>query len=266
MDSRLAAVEARVRRFADSGDHSRLMEPGAMDDARQLWQGSLRSAAGDPAKVPVGVVRSLAYFHWYRGQVRTDEEQERDVVTALVLFRMLLGRAAGQIPDEAQGPLLDYLASRGMYMFSAYQRTGQAADLDRAVSALQDAATVCAADDPGRPGILANLGLFLHARYQRNGDGADLDAAIDAGRQAAASAAAEYRTMTLVNLTGLLYSRYLAAGDGADLDAAVNAVYEAIDGLAAGGTDSAGALFDPGRRAPGPVPARRRSPGSRRRG
>ena len=104
MADRLAAVESRLRRFADAGDPSGLTEPGALQDARDVWAAALRSAGGDPREIPVRTVASLAHFDWYASQVRPGEEKEKHRVRSLVLFRLLLGRAADRIPDEALSP------------------------------------------------------------------------------------------------------------------------------------------------------------------
>ena len=65
-----------------------------------------------------------------------------------------------------------------------FGRTGQQADLDRAITTGQEAVDATPADHPGRPSRLSNLGAALRSRFERTGQQADVDQAITVLREA----------------------------------------------------------------------------------
>ncbi len=260
-DLLLAAVNARIRRFTESGDASALLEPAAIREASQLFDGAL-PAGGDPGAVPVDVLTALAYLHWCRYRVLPEGQDQNDLRLALDFFAALLGRAPERIPGEIRGQIAAAVAAgaagaagharsltaEGLRAFSEYERTGSPALLDRAVSALHDAV---AAAPPGYPDLAetqANLGIMLLRRFDRAGDAADLDAAIDAGRRAADAALPGDPDFAgyVSNLGFALSRRFDLAGDAVDLDAAVDALRWAADAAAPGDPGFAGYLSNLG--------------------
>jgi len=120
---------------------------------------------------------------------------------------------------------------------SQVQRTGTAADLDRAIEASQQALAAVPPEDPARGAILANLGAMLRARSERTGRLPDVDQAVEAGERALAAMppGGANRAGCLSNLGASLVVRYTFAGDSADLDRAIEVGEQA---LAAAGPDS----------------------------
>ena len=70
------------------------------------------------------------------------------------------------------------LSNLGNALQARFERTGQQADLDQAITRLSEAVDAAPADHPDRPGYLSNLGAALQARFERTGQQADLDQAI----------------------------------------------------------------------------------------
>ena len=78
------------------------------------------------------------------------------------------------------------LSNLGAALQTRFERAGELADLDAAITAGQQAVAATPAGHPGRAAMLSNLGAALQTRFERAGELADLDAAIDAGQQAVA--------------------------------------------------------------------------------
>ena len=76
-------------------------------------------------------------------------------------------------PDRA-----DDLSNLGTALQTRFERTGDLADLDEAITSGGQAVAATPADHPDRAGYLSNLGIALRTRFERTGDLADLDEAI----------------------------------------------------------------------------------------
>ena len=71
------------------------------------------------------------------------------------------------------------LSNLGSSLLSRFERAGDAADLDAAIDAGQQAVDLTPPGHPDLAVYLSNLGISLHTRFERAGDTADLDAAIE---------------------------------------------------------------------------------------
>jgi hypothetical protein len=127
----------------------------------------------------------------------------------------------------------------GRALHKRYEARGDAADLEAAIAAYQQALDASPADAPDRPIFLNNLGNGLRDRAARSGVLADLDAAIATYRQAAdaAPSGAPYRPAFLNNLGNHLSVRYERTNLPADLDAAIATYRQAADAAPAGAPD-----------------------------
>ena len=233
-----AALDARLRRLAESGDASEVLDPVALDEAIRLWE-SAQSADRDPQAVSVDVLAVLARLHWARYQVLP--EDPADLGLALGFYGMLAGRVPERIPDEVQILLsvirgkvpggADRLVLDGAIAFDEYQRTRHPEVLDAAVTAFRYAVAAALPGHAGLGGILSALGASLYARFERAGAAADLDAAIDAGRRAVDLTPPGDPDLAgiLSNLGNSLRARFGRAGVAADLDAAIDAGRRAAD-------------------------------------
>jgi len=103
---------------------------------------------------------------------------------------------------------------------SRYERTGDMADLEAAIRAVQQAINSTPEDHPDRAGKLNNLGNKLESRYKRTGGIADLEAAIQVAEQAVDSTPEDHpdRAGRLNNLGNKLDRRYDRTGDMADYE------------------------------------------------
>ena len=66
----------------------------------------------------------------------------------------------------------------GCALLARYERTGDPADLNRAIEMSAQAVETTPADDIWRPGRSSNLGVDLLAKYEQAGNPADLNRAI----------------------------------------------------------------------------------------
>jgi hypothetical protein len=113
----------------------------------------------------------------------------------------------------------------------AYEQTGDATHLDRAVNLVREFLATPGADQVnGRAGLL----VALRHRARHTGGPADLDVCIDLGRQVVADTPGNAERLD--ELAADLGTRFRAGGDAADLDEAVELSRRAVG--AAPGTDS----------------------------
>ena len=133
------------------------------------------------------------------------------------------------------------LADLGVALHFRYERAGEQADLDAAVSALRKAVTDTPIGDRERTGILGNLGNVLRVRFETGGHLTDLDEAIAALREGADTSdhADPSRYGCLNNLGIALSTRFQHVGRLSDLDDAIDALNQAIHAGPADHTDAA---------------------------
>ncbi len=100
------------------------------------------------------------------------------------------------------------LSNLGNALQARFERTGQLADLDEAITLFRDAVAATPVGHPERPGRLSNLGAALRTRFGRTGQLADLDQAITARQEAVAAIPADHPDRPVI----LSEPRGLAAG------------------------------------------------------
>ncbi|MFI8237805.1 CHAT domain-containing protein [Streptomyces sp. NPDC085866] len=117
--------------------------------------------------------------------------------------------------DSASGDALARVRSElGKVLFSRHQRTGDLADLDRAVELAGLAAAEPTDDGDLRRRRLTNLSLSLRARYERLGSSEDLDEAVRVGTQAVSDAVDDGAALSGLSMAfALRYERTLEAAD-----------------------------------------------------
>ena len=123
----------------------------------------------------------------------------------------------------------------GTGLHDRYMASGNPADLEAMIQALQGALEATPAEAPDRPGRLSNLGIGQGERYERSHAPGDLDAAIGNFQEAldATAADAAGRPAYLKNLGRVLLARYALTGASTDRDAAIDAFRKASElGLA----------------------------------
>ncbi len=193
MDDLLASLNARIQRFAESGDPSVVLESAALDEAARLWEAA-QPADVDTQAVSVDVIAALAYLHLARHEALPDEQDKDELRTALSLFGVLADRAPERVPDQIRSLLADTLSEptdeaerltlTGAEAFAEYQRTWRPEVIDAAVTAFRDAVAVASADNPNVASYLSNLGIALLTRFELTGDAADLSTGINFAQQA----------------------------------------------------------------------------------
>ena len=168
MDRLVAALDARIRGFSESGDPSGVLDPAALVEAARLWEAA-QPADGDPHAVSVDVLTVLSGLYYARYQALSGGQGQHDLRTALGLFGMLADRAPGRIPDQVRdllaGPRPEspgapgQLTATGAGAFSEYERTGRPEALEAALAAFRDAVAATPPGHPNLAGMLANLGV-----------------------------------------------------------------------------------------------------------
>jgi tetratricopeptide (TPR) repeat protein len=144
---------------------------------------------------------------------------------------ILLHEAA--LPADLPNPGATFANAAAGY-WARHERTGNAADLDRAIDLGSYAAARFTAD-PNHPTILSNLGTAHWARYELASRPDDLDTAIDIlGRAVAAAAPGDpNRPVVLSNLATAHLSRFERTDNPADLDRAIDIGHAVVDAAAA---------------------------------
>jgi len=239
VDDLLASLNARIQRFAESGDPSVVLESAALDEAARLWEAA-QPADVDTQAVSVDVIAALAYLHLARHEALPDEQDKDELRTALSLFGVLADRAPERVPDQIRSLLADTLSEptdeaerltlTGAEAFAEYQRTWRPEVIDAAVTAFRDAVAVASADNPNVASYLSNLGIALLTRFELTGDAADLSTGINFAQQAVAATPPGHpdRAAYLSNLASSLFTQFNRAGDSADLNAAIDAARQAV--------------------------------------
>ena len=116
-------------------------------------------------------------------------------------------------------------------LVAGFKRTGDIADLDVAIDAIQKALDLGVMGNSDRAGVLSDLAASLSIRHEQTGNRVDLDTAINAAQEAVdlTPRGMSDRPGYLSNLGSFRLTRFEASGDRADLDAAINAGQEAVD-------------------------------------
>jgi len=255
VDSLLAALASRIRGFTQSGDPSELLDPGALHEARKLWEAAQGTYPGSLG-VPPDVLEVIAHLHLARYQVLPEGQGDPDGQTAISLFIMLMDQFPERLPEDvrkffAAAPTqsaaiddTDRLIAAGNSALNQYRYDGRSEMLDAALKAYHEAVSVVPLDHPSYAGCLSNLASALCLRFERDGNGADLDEAIDLGRRSVAAAPPGHpgRASFLTNLCGSLVRRFERSGNVADLDAGIDAGQQAVAATPPGASELAGIL------------------------
>jgi len=224
----LASLNARVRRFADSGDPSGVLDDAALGEVREVLR-KLPQDPGDPQPATsVEVLQVLAFLYWSRYQSQPAGTDKDDLRAALEYFRLLGSRAPERVPEPVR-------VSLAMTALEEYQEGGEQGSLDLAISAFRDALAAPRAHGPDRAVALSGLAAALLAQYQHTGDHEQLTGAVQAGREAAEIPGPEHgRIASLGNLAYLLRRSFEETGDLEALAGATQAAREAAAAVPSG--------------------------------
>ena len=194
-----------------------------LDRALQCWQVAVALAEecqdSDAHAACLGKVGVVFHVRYLRS---ANVANLADSLEFLETALRSMDRQAPQRPE-----ILSYLAD---VLLSRYGSSGEAADLERAITLAAEANILALRDDPHRTRCLGSLGRCLLARYTRQGSLADLEQAVQAFQEArdlSASEAVE-RVTCLADLGDGLLIRWTRLHQRADLDGAVVALDEAV--------------------------------------
>jgi tetratricopeptide (TPR) repeat protein len=183
------------------------------------------------------------FRHAQEGEARY--RQTRDLAAlneAIAAWERILNHPAFSQTDERfrLGSLND---AGGAYL-RRYWRTGNIADLDKALALWRQALDATPPSSPDRPGYLNNLGNGLRARYERTGRLEDLEEAIRVFREAveATPPGSPDRPAILNNLGNGLRNRYERTGRLEDLEEAIRVFREAVEATPPSSPDRPGYL------------------------
>ncbi len=217
----LASLNARVRRFADTGDPSAVLDDAALSEAREILRPLPRDPGDPQSATPVEVLQVLAFLHWSRYQSQMGGTDKDDLHTALEYFRLLGNRAPARVPETVR-------VSLAMTALEEYQESGEPGSLDLAISTFRDALAAPPAHDPDRAAALSGLAAALLAQYQHTGDHELLTEAVQAGRKATEIPGPEpSRVASLDRLAYLLRRSFEETGDLEAIAGATQAAREA---------------------------------------
>ena len=231
----LAAVKARVAQVMSTGDYAPVLEPAALNQARQL-----AALAGDD-DLSLQAAYLLGWLHLFRFQALPEGQDRQDLDAAVSMFTPCFINEVGDLPE----PLLPVLAGQAIpaatVLLGEATGTGDQALITRAVDLWQRIVNVLPAGHPGRARCLSNLGMALHARFGQTGSLADLDAATAAFRAALDATPPGHpdQAALLSNLGGVLHARFARTGALADLQAAIQASQAAVNASPPGDPDRA---------------------------
>lgn len=133
-------------------------------------------------------------------------------------------------------------ADAGLLAFRRYERTGDAAELEQAITSFRDVLPAMDTSHPARAIVLSNLGTALRVRFGRTGADDDLAEAVAVGRQAidVAPTGDPRRCGYLSNLGMALWRQGVATQEPARVDEAVDLLRRSIASSAAEDPDHAG--------------------------
>ncbi|TCO59234.1 CHAT domain-containing protein [Actinocrispum wychmicini] len=222
----LAAVRARIARFAQQDDHDAVLEEGAVADLLTL----LQSTSSDD----VDANRAAAYFCIMRFQVLPDEEDRLDYARALELFRPLRRLGTAHIPEhlyeDLDQPTPQFVGDQAARLLIYASHTNELVWLDTASDYLRFALRTTPHDGPDRVAYLMNLHAAWGLRYRQTDALEDLSESIRAAR--AVLTVLEPASRNWVDWTFILGKhlmwRYRAAGVFEDLDNAVDHLKAAV--------------------------------------
>lgn len=122
----------------------------------------------------------------------------------------------------------------GTALFSRYEAFGDPADLDRAITAITEAASCAPNEDRSKPHLLATLGYLRAERHKRTGNPDDLNAAVQVRDVARLHRPdGDSGLMSEANLAIALHERYQTSGSSIDLDEAIDVGEHVITALPA---------------------------------
>jgi tetratricopeptide (TPR) repeat protein len=173
LDQYAATLRMRAVRHGDPAELRRAV--GMHREAARL--------AGETGAEHAGIVNNLGgtLRAWARYEDASDDaarqaESRQALAAAIEAYRTALS----EVQAAGRGGVLTNL---GAALLDRYERTGDSADLDAAIGALDEAVRVTHPDSPELPARLNNLANGLRCRYQRDGGAADAEAAAAAYRR-----------------------------------------------------------------------------------
>ncbi|NGO48156.1 CHAT domain-containing tetratricopeptide repeat protein [Streptomyces ureilyticus] len=268
----LLAAVVGLQRIRATGGLPPALEPQALEATRRL-AALLRDSSGDlPGWYALGWLCWFRYLALAEGGDGADHDEAVAAFTPCFLAGVdglpvpLLPRLAEAAAPRAEGMLQQALVSTDPGLLSSvvdlwqrivratpadhpsragglgnlggalsrrFERTGDQADLDEAITAVRGAVQATPADHRNHAGGLYNLGIALKHRFERTGDQADVDEAITAMRDAVQATPADHpdHAWFLGGLGAVLPRRFERTGDQADLDEAITAGRDAVQAL-----------------------------------
>jgi hypothetical protein len=210
----LAAVQARLERFAKSMDATEVVSNDAVEELDALL-----AAALDPG-ADLEVRQAAGLLHWFRYLALERGRGQQEIFAALTLLAPIYQLHPDTLPDRVRqyfddnGPhaARDGHAELAAHALRLLQLARDNADyvwVSLAIVLLQEALVTSPPDSPDRARYLSMLGSSLMARHERSSDEADLDRAIGAFEAAAAATPDDHpqRASYLANLGLALQTR-----------------------------------------------------------
>jgi tetratricopeptide (TPR) repeat protein len=191
-DEALAAVQDRIESFVNGGDPDSVLDRGALVQAEALMADAGTPPAGSQYPADVEAMSAVARLHLCRAEA-LGTAGAHDKQLALGLFAGLWAIDADLVPVGIRQALqnsgeLDrnpaVLSAQGLKQRYRFQRTGDLADLDRALELSREALAVAPATHTGRNRLLANIAEMLAQRCKVTGLLDELEEAITYSRAA----------------------------------------------------------------------------------
>jgi tetratricopeptide (TPR) repeat protein len=238
-DAVLAALTARLDRFAATQDEAFVLNPDAEVEAQRLEYLGI-TFVGGMVQVHAYALHQVAWYRWYRfaclpaGEDGTDLREAGRLFHALRPEHPIVGPA--QLDDvlNLPEPMTAGQKAAGVYMDASrfldkYRQTHDRDALDGAINLLRRAGRWMP-DEHIRSLIHNELAGALRTRFSKTSDRASLDEAIEAAQDGVRGLPADDpdAQYLVANLANMLQVRYEYGRDPADLEEAIEHCCEAL--------------------------------------
>jgi tetratricopeptide (TPR) repeat protein len=232
----LGAVRDRIARAAETQDVDVLLAE------QSLLEAAIVAAATD-LRQDIEAARVLGSLLWNRYLARPEGAGQDDFAAAVELFTPVFQADPAAVPDQLRDACqradnglpaddggLDAWDEQAVALVIAYERSGNAGPLIKAMTLFRASLQATPPGDPRRPRRLSNFGLGLLTLFERTGQEPILAEAIQIARQAAAITPEDHpdRPGVLSNLGFELRLLYERTGQLTVLEEAVRVGREAV--------------------------------------
>jgi tetratricopeptide (TPR) repeat protein len=233
----MAAMRARLGRFADEQDQEALFAPDADEDAARLAKAMVQHGPAGERQVYGPALELLVQFHLARDETRP-EPTHTDLgaaVRLMVVAVAIMGKTAlAQQYREIIANLKNdavRLSGEAGYLLNMYETDRDANKVDAAIIRYRTALNITMEPGPDRTLLIAKLSSATMFRFEHHREPADLELAITIRREALALTPSDdpQRPLRLSLLAEMLVKRCEMSESEEDLQSAIRASRDALE-------------------------------------